>query len=129
VTLELDVTPAATETPSTGTVAVAVLSCGEVPADTAGFDWFGACPPGADPAREFSLAPSDDSAAPVTATTDDAGEATFADVAPGDYRLDLVDGSWCHAVSDRVTADSEVVVEAGATSTVWIFVCDGNAGV
>ncbi len=126
-TVRFDVTPAATETSSTGTVAVAVLSCAGVPADTSDFDWFGECPPGADQPRDFTLAPSDGGAPPVTATTDETGEAMFADVAPGDYRLDLVDGSWCHAVSDRVTADSEVVVEADATSTIWIFVCDVRA--
>jgi hypothetical protein len=129
VTVAFDVTPAATEAPATGTVTVDVLTCGEVPADTTGFDWFGACQPGANPARNFALAPGDDSAPPVTATTNASGAATFAEVAPGNYRLDLVDGSWCHANADRVTADSEVVVEAGATSTVWIFLCDRPAGV
>jgi hypothetical protein len=126
---ESEVTPAATQAPATGTVAVVVLACTGVPADTTGFDWFGACPPGVDPPRDFTLAPSDGSAPLATATTDDTGEATFTGVAPGGYRLDLVDGSWCHATSDRVTADSEVVVEAGATSTVWIFVCEPKAGV
>ena len=127
VTFSVDAT--ATPSPTTGTITVEVLSCAGVPTDPTDFDWFGACPPGADPPRDFTLAPSDDSAAPVTASTDAAGEATFADLAPGKYRLDLVDGSWCHAVSDSVTADSEVAVEAGATSTVWIFVCDSADGV
>lgn len=128
VTVEFEVTPAATEAPSTGNVAIAVLTCSGVPAAAADLDWFGECPPGADQPHDFALAPSDGSAEPLTATTDATGEATFADVAPGDYRLDLVDSSWCHAVSDSVTADSDVVVEAGATSTVWIFTCDGQAG-
>jgi hypothetical protein len=125
--VRFDVTPAATEAPSTGTVVVAVLRCAAVPADTTGFDWFGACPPAADPPRELTLAPS--GGAPVAATTDATGQASFADLTPGDYTLDLVDGSWCHAVSDRVTADSEVAVEAGATSTVWVFVCEAPNGV
>jgi hypothetical protein len=127
VTFEVEAT--ATPRPSTGTVAVVVLTCAGIPANTAGFDWFGACPPGSDPPRTFTLTPSDASGETVTTTTDKTGEATFADVAPGDYRLDLVDGSWCRAVSDRVTADSEVVVEAGARSTVWIFVCEPRSGV
>jgi hypothetical protein len=125
VTFEVDVTP--TPAAMTGTVEVVTLTCADVPADTTGFDWFGACQPGADPAREFALAPSDAGAA-ITATTDASGTATFADLAPGEYRLDLTDGAWCHANADRVTADSEVVVEAGATSTVWIFLCDGATG-
>ncbi len=127
-TLPADVAPTATPAPSTGTVAVAMLTCTGVPADTEEFDWFGECSPSVDSPRDITLAPSDDSAPPDTAATDADGEATFTDVAPGDYRLELVEGSWCHAVSDHVTADSEVVVEAGTTSTVWIFICDGQAG-
>jgi hypothetical protein len=122
----VDATP--TPPPATGSIAVAVLTCAEVPADTTGFDWFGQCQPGADPPRELAIAPGDGSAAPATATTDAAGEATFGALAPGEYRLELVDGAWCHAASDAVTAESEVVVEAGATATVWIFLCDGTAG-
>lgn len=126
-TVTVDTT--ATPPPTTGTVAVEVLTCAGVPADTAGFDWFGQCEPGIDPPRDLTLAPGDDSASAVTATTDTGGTATFADLVPGDYRLNLTDGAWCHAASDRVTAESEVVVEAGATSTVWIFICDGKSGV
>lgn len=126
VTLEIDVTPTATEAPAAGTVVVDVLTCADVPADTTDFDWFGQCQPDGATERSFTLTP--DGGTPMTATTAKTGEATFADVAPGDYALDLVDGSWCHAVSDRVTAESKVVVEAGVTSTVWIFVCEPPTG-
>ncbi len=128
-TVTFEVEPTATPQPETGTVAVEVLTCAGVPADTTGFDWFGECQPGIDPPRDFTLAPADDSASAVTAATDTDGTATFADLAPGDYLLTLADGAWCHAASDHVTAESEVVVEAGATSTVWIFICDGTSGV
>jgi len=51
--------------------------------------------------------------------------ATFASLDPGAYRLDLTGIDWCHAESDNVDASGDVVVEAGAEATVWIFTCTG----
>ncbi len=55
------------------------------------------------------------------------GEATFADLPPGRYDLDDVDGAWCHAESDAVNAEGDVVVEAGVATTVWLFYCQPAA--
>jgi hypothetical protein len=122
------VTPTPTPVPSTGTIVVAMHTCADVPADTTGFDWFAACQPGGS-VRTFAVAPVDDQAAAITGATGETGEAVFTELAPGAYELALEGGSWCHAKSDSVTAGSNVVVEAGATSTVWVFVCEAKSGV
>lgn len=120
-------TPTPTLAPETGSVTVTTYSCGDRPADPAGHDWFGACTPGG-PTRTVTLAAEGAAEPLATGETDAAGEAVFADLAAGAYTLDLVDGSWCHAKADRVTAESAVVVEPGAVTNVYLFLCE-RAGV
>ena len=110
-------------TPDTGTGSLAVRAyrCTDVPADPTGFDWFGSCDP-AGAGLPFSVAPSGEDT-PTEGETGADGAVTFDGLAPGAYTVDLIDGSWCHAKSDRVDANSEVSVKSGTTSTVWIFTC------
>jgi hypothetical protein len=116
--------PPPTPEVTTGTLAVAVYSCGNVPDDTSMFDWFAECVPGSDPIG-FLLTPSGENAVDRYTTESDAtGEAAFEMLDPGTYRLEAIDRLWCHATSDRVTSDSEVVVRAAEQTTVWTFYCD-----
>jgi len=39
--------------------------------------------------------------------------------------LQEVDATWCHAESDSVNAQGQVVVAAGERASVWIFNCVG----
>ena len=116
-------TPAA----DTGTLIVETYSCTGVPEDRTGFDWFGKCEPSAE-ALTFKLAPT---AAEIgedkTAETGTSGEATFESLPSGNYMLDAVDASWCHAKSDNVTAEGDLVVEPSASTSVWIFMCPATA--
>lgn len=116
--------PAPTPEVTTGTLAIAVYSCDNVPDDTSMFDWFAECAPGSDPIA-FLLTPSGETAVDRYTTESDAtGEAAFEMLEPGTYRLEAIDTLWCHATSDRVTSDSEVVVQAAEQTTVWTFHCD-----
>ncbi len=125
-----DATPPATpdDEPATGTLTVSTYGCTGVPADTTEFDWYGACDVGGD--HRFVLAPAEDDASDLLAAdTVKSGEATFTDLPPGLYDLDDIDANWCHAESDAVNAEGDVVVEAGADTTVWLFYCqDGSSG-
>lgn len=116
-------TPTPAPAPTTGTLAVLTYTCTGVPEDRTGYDWFGACTPNT-AAQTFMIMPPGSLEAQASATTDASGVATFAEVQPGMWELDLADRAWCHAKSDKVTAEGHVVIEAGQTSSVWIFLCE-----
>lgn len=40
---------------------------------------------------------------------------------PGRYQLEEVGSHWCHARSDSVEAQGQVVVKAGQWATAWAF--------
>ena len=61
----------------------------------------------------------------VTGATDGDGILRFTRLQPGTYDLQEVDGTWCHAESDSVNAQGQVVVAAGERASVWIFNCVG----
>jgi hypothetical protein len=123
-------TPVMTPTPdvtdSSGAVLVQVYQCPIASADAVGadYDWYGACAPGGGN-HTFELTGTDASSAGQTLATADDGQIQFGDVAPGRYALTLTDGAWCHAESDEVDADGNVIVTAGEQTTVWIFTCAG----
>lgn len=125
------VTPHPTAEPTaapepTGTLSVYVYTCTSVPEDTTGFDWFGACQP-ATTGRSASVSSTvDPTSAPRTADTDEAGRATFEGLTPATYKLELADGIWCHAKSDNVTPESDLVVEESRETSVYIFMCEGT---
>jgi hypothetical protein len=108
-----------------GTILVQAYAC-DVATAPEGYDWYGACEPAAagtvfrlEVRREAGLASQ------ATASTDADGRATFEALSPGDYRLTQVDTDWCHAESDNVDGQGDVVVEAGGRATVWVFACAG----
>ncbi|MGI8975212.1 MAG: SpaA isopeptide-forming pilin-related protein [Thermomicrobiales bacterium] len=59
----------------------------------------------------------------VTANPD--GFVRHSDLRPGTYQLREVGSNWCHANSDSVDSNGDVVVRAGAVSQVWIYNCVG----
>lgn len=123
---ELQTTPEATATVTTGELVVLIYTCASVPEDTTDYDWFGACDDQGG-VHELALAPVSEVAVdPVTMQTDESGDATFADLEPGLYSLKLTEETWCKAVSDNVDAEGNVIIEAGARTTVYGFVCEGK---
>lgn len=106
----------------TGEVLVVAYSCPEQPADPSSYDWFGLCAPDGT-SRAFTLAPVDTPNATTAVTTGAGGEAAFGELAPGTYALEETTGRWCNAKSDNVTAEGDVVVEAGQRTTIWAFHC------
>lgn len=116
-------TPTPTPAPTSGTLAVLSYACTDVPQDRTGYDWFGACEPNPTP-HLFMIMPPGSAEAQANAETDEGGVATFTEVEPGMWELDLADRTWCHAKSDKVTAEGHVVIEAGQTTSVWIFLCE-----
>lgn len=112
----------------TGTLVVETYTCSSVPVDTSEYDWFGRCEPGGE-TLSFTLLPAgSETGERRTAETDTSGRVEFASLTPGSHDLDLVDASWCHAKSDNVTTEGDPVVEPGATTTVWIFMCEERTG-
>lgn len=111
-------------TNSTGALLVRIYLCTDVPEDTTDFDWFGECDPEAG-VHEFTLSEVNQVAEePLVVESDPSGDTAFGALAPGRYELEMVDTTWCHAVSDRVTAEGHVVIQAGQRATVWGFICE-----
>ena len=119
--------PPSTPAPTTGSLAVVTYTCTDVPEDRTGYEWFGMCQRGAG-AMTFSLTPPGGTEKDALTMESENGAVTFEQLEPGEYQLDAVDASWCHATSDNVTAESGLVVDAGKTTTVWLFMCDGPSG-
>lgn len=115
----------AVATNATGSLMADIYSCTDVPEDTTNFDWFGACDPEGG-VHEFTLAEVRGAAEPRTSESDASGDVVFESLAPGSYSLEIIDTMWCHAVSDSVTAEGKVVVEAGKRATVWGFICEAE---
>ncbi|HYI23802.1 MAG TPA: hypothetical protein VD767_00195, partial [Thermomicrobiales bacterium] len=110
--------PTVPAAPTTGRAVIEALGCPDVPADTSDFDWYGHCPPDGDLHRYLLSRDTSDTNPLLAAQTNASGTATFDDLGPGAYHLEDADARWCHAESDNVNADGNVVIEAGATTTV-----------
>ena len=112
------VTPVDAQSTS-GTISIVTARC---PGVSAGddIDWYGTCTAGTS-GTEFAL--ENGSSQRTTSTIDD-GTATFSDLTPGTYTLSDTTGNWCHAESDNVDAEGNVIVEEAATTNVWFFYCD-----
>ena len=93
-----------------------------------GFDWFGQCTtPAVD--MQFSLYPEGGDSGPLaTMGTNAQGRARFGALPAGTYQLQPEGTVWCYAESDRVDANGNVLVETGAESHVWSFVCGSPGG-
>ncbi|MDP9357550.1 MAG: prealbumin-like fold domain-containing protein [Chloroflexota bacterium] len=125
---EMQITLEVTTVPATGAILVQASTCGAAPEDPASFDWYGACQPGGDgvpftlsvkEGRQFSDAGD--------GATDAAGRLSFEGLAPGTYRLRGSDLVWCHAESDVVDAQGDLIVAAGRHVSVWVFLCGEDA--
>ena len=113
-------------TPGAGAIVIDAFGC-SVAGPEDGFDWFAQCTEPAGPIEFALFVPDSGSAEPVaTQRSSERGRARFADLAPGRYRLEPNEGTWCHAESDAVDEAGNVVVEEGVDSGVWIFTCLGK---
>ena len=109
---------------STGAIVVLAYAC-EAAAEGTDVDWFGKCGE-ATAGAPFRLSRSDGGQLVEvdTQATDQEGLCRFGQLEPGTYRLEQTDSIWCHAESDSVDERGDVVVKAGARSSVWIFNCE-----
>jgi hypothetical protein len=116
-------TPEAASTPATGSLVVTLYSCPAPPTDASEPDWFGTCQ-----VMDSTLAPElvnvatgEDVTALGEATG--AGQTTWGGIEPGTYDVSVADATWCHGESDKVDGESNLIVEGGATTSVWLFFC------
>jgi Prealbumin-like fold domain len=120
--------PATTPTPAspseslatTGSILVIAYVCPDG-VNLEASDWFATCT-SVSPDITFRLVRFAD-ATLHTGTTDDLGNLVFANLDPGTYQLTEENGDWCHAESDSVDENGDVIVRANERSTVWIFHC------
>ena len=112
-------------TEDTGTILVRKFVC-EIKNPPKGYDWEEECGLSHQNAS-FSLARYDaESQAygePVIVQANPDGFVRFTHLQPGSYQLREVDGAWCHAESNSVNAQGDVVVTANKLSEVWIYNC------
>jgi hypothetical protein len=110
---------------SVGSIEVQVAAC-DIATPPDGFDWHGTCIRRA-AGTAFALAAWDGATATpqATGTTTKEGRLSFSRLKPGTYQLTQTDANWCHAESDGVDAQGNIVVKAGQRVTVWIFDCVG----
>jgi hypothetical protein len=107
---------------------VQTYRCAETP-PTDDYDWYGRCEPGGETMRFTLDLLQETGYTPVSAgETTTGGEFHIAGLVPGTYHLDAVDSTWCHAESDHVDAQGDLVVDAGSDVTVWIFFCPQSSG-
>ena len=55
--------------------------------------------------------------------TSEDGLLRFSNLKPGTYQLKEVGADWCHAESDNVDAQGNLLARAGERTNVWIFNC------
>ena len=86
-------------------------------------DWGAVCALSSNGAT-FRLTPVEETATlPPSVGTTAGGVLNFDQLPSGRYQLEEVDSRWCHAQSDSVNAEGQVIVEAGQRATVWIYNC------
>jgi hypothetical protein len=116
-------TPVANVSDSTGAVVVHTYVC-DLASPHADTVWFDVCAMMTTQAT-FQLTRVDGEAATdvETQSTDAGGISRFEQLSQGTYRLEQIDSDWCHAESDSVNEQGDVIVEAGTMATVWVFHC------
>jgi len=119
--------PANDNPDSTGAVVVYAYSC-DVASVGVEIDWFDVCQVPATQAT-FQLERVDDENVVVNATqsADASGGYRFEALAPSIYRIEQTNGDWCHAESNSVNEQGNVVVIAAEVVTVWVFNCHGGS--
>jgi hypothetical protein len=124
ISITLDQTPASGATEPSGAIDVEHYQCPEG-SDPAEIDWLVACSAGLE-GTEFSLSSvGSDEAMEVKGRTNADGQVEFATLPAGLYDLRPEGHVWCHAESDSVDEDGNLVVGASKV-TVWIISCTGN---
>lgn len=115
----------ADQTVETGAIIVDTWTCptGQ-PVDA--YDWFGQCTSPAT-GMQFGLYPVGGSTALATGSPDEQGRVRFANLPQGTYEIRPEGTVWCHAESDHVDANGNVIVEPQIESHVWSFVCGGGS--
>ena len=110
-------------TKTTGVIIVHKYVCTSAAYPT-NFDWYGNCAIKTDGAK-FSIATLIEGkfVQKATGTTDANGLLNFPGLRPGVYQLKEIGANWCHAESNSVNSQGNVVVKAGERSEVWIFDC------
>jgi hypothetical protein len=123
-------TTAAAPADQTGAIVVQAFTCPfeTAPANTATLDWFAECAqPAPDATFELTALDGDNTGAQQTESVDANGVLRVEDLSPGDYRLVQTSTDWCHAESDRVDDQGNVIVNPGERASVWIFNCTAAA--
>ncbi|MEJ7837752.1 MAG: hypothetical protein WKF81_02995 [Thermomicrobiales bacterium] len=111
---------------SSGSLTISTYTCIDVPTEREDYDWFGVCQLLDGPVDYVltSVDPDTEPAGSGVATA--TGETTFGELEPGTYRLERTDATWCHAESDNVNGEGDVIITAEAPSNVWTFFCSGE---
>lgn len=110
-------------TQTTGVIIVHKYVC-DAATYPANFDWYGNCAVKTDGAKfSISTLKGDQWVQAATATTNGDGLLWFNALKPGVYQLKEIGANWCHAESNSVNGQGNVVVKANARSEVWIFDC------
>jgi hypothetical protein len=109
---------------STGAIVVHKFVCdiqGKIPAN---YDWDANCIAQTDGVKfSLSVKQGDKFAPSKTGITNEDGLLKFSRLKPGTYQLKETESDWCHAESDRVDAQGNLLVRAGQRTNVWIFNC------
>ncbi len=109
---------------STGAIVVHKYVCNgkDFPA---GYDYFANCQVETDGVKFGISVKQGNSFVPkTTAITNQNGLISFGRLKPGTYQLKEIGADWCHAKSDNVDAQGNLIVRAGQRTNVWIFNCE-----
>lgn len=121
-----DATATSEPASSSGSLTISTYTCIDVPTERDDYDWFGACHL-LDGSVDYVLEPVDPATEPVgTGVASATGELTFSELESGTYSLERSDATWCHAESDNVNGEGDVIIAAGEHSNVWTFFCSGE---
>lgn len=110
---------------TTGEIKVVKYAC-DLPGNKrpANFDWFANCPVEGDGVKfTLSVQQGGKFVPKFTGITNADGILNFSNLKPGTYQLKEVGGDWCHAESDNVNPQGNLIVTAGKRTSVWIFNC------
>jgi hypothetical protein len=108
---------------STGAIVVHKYTCNGVKFP-AGFDYFANCLIETDGVKfAISVKQGDQFVPSKTGITNQNGLLSFGRLRPGTYQLKEVGADWCHAKSDSVDSQGNLIVRAGQRTNVWIFNC------
>ena len=116
-------TPVNEVSDSRGAIRVRAFVC-DASAYPADFDWEAECTvPAPDAAIELRVRSGTSLVPQATGTTDASGGLGFPLLVPGSYQVRQTNTTWCHAESDSLGENGDVVVRAGQRANVYIYNC------